>query len=193
MSFELCDFAKRQLDPQYPGTRVTEEIVEQLIELCKKAKTEIPGYADFCKIIPIRNIEEDGTVLFPSLKVLTVEKDWALENGAIQKTAYEARTEEELAVLVEWVEGIEAPTAPWIHIIVYSREQLAEENDLVKADWGIVSIQTASTADVEPMRPITAMRNALGVEEGGSGSAIDRQSYKESSDFWSKHIMIREA
>ena len=44
------------------------------------------------------------------------------------------------------------------------------------ADWGIVSIQTAATEMVEPMRPITAMRNALGIEEGGSGVAIDRRS-----------------
>jgi hypothetical protein len=52
------------------------------------------------------------------------------------------------------------------------------------APWGIVSIK-AQDVDYEiPMTPITAMRNALGKDEGGSGVPIDRESYMEAYRFW---------
>ena len=35
-----------------------------------------------------------------------------------------------------------------------------------------------------PMAPITMMRNALGVAEGGSGVALDREAYIRSVAFW---------
>ena len=56
----------------------------------------------------------------------------------------------------------------FIHLVVYSKEQLLKEGDVIDADWGIVLISGSATAELEPMKPITAMRNALGVEEGGS-------------------------
>jgi hypothetical protein len=34
------------------------------------------------------------------------------------------------------------------------------------------------------MAPITMLRNALGVEEGGSGVALDREAYRRSVAFW---------
>ena len=92
---------------------------------------------------------------------------------------------------MEWITGIETPAAEYIHLILYSREQMAKEDDPVEADWAIVSIGTASTVEVEPMRPITAMRNALGVEEGGSGVSLDRDAYRKSAEYWSENIMIR--
>jgi hypothetical protein len=42
-----------------------------------------------------------------------------------------------------------------------------------------------------PMAPITMMRNALGVEEGGSGVALDRGAYLRSVEFWSTHANWR--
>ena len=41
------------------------------------------------------------------------------------------------------------------------------------------------------MKPITMMRNALGIEEGGSGVPIDREAYKKSVDFWSNNATVR--
>jgi hypothetical protein len=35
------------------------------------------------------------------------------------------------------------------------------------------------------------MRNALGREFGGSGVDLDRQKYKESSDFWAEHAILK--
>lgn len=58
------------------------------------------------------------------------------------------------------------------------------------APWGIVSIK-AQDVDYEiPMTPITAMRNALGKEEGGSGVPLDRDSYLKAYEYWNTHATI---
>ena len=41
------------------------------------------------------------------------------------------------------------------------------------------------------MQPITAMRNSLGKEYGGSGVPIDEVKYRESVDFWSSYASIK--
>jgi len=49
------------------------------------------------------------------------------------------------------------------------------------------------TAEPEetPMAPITMMRNALGVAEGGSGVPLDREAYRRSVEFWRSHANWR--
>ncbi len=42
-----------------------------------------------------------------------------------------------------------------------------------------------------PMAPITMMRNALGVAEGGSGVALDPDAYRRSVAFWSANANWR--
>ena len=191
MNVELCDFARRQLAPDFYGTRVTQAMVDKMIEMAKQPLEIVPGYAEFCCIAVLPNRDERGELIFPDFKSLTIERAQARELGAELHCAYEARNENELPVLVDWVTGIEPQTAEWIHLILYSREQMKKEGDEVTADWAIVSINASTSQAVEPMRPITAMRNALGVEEGGSGVPIDRKAYRESADFWSKYVMIR--
>ena len=81
------------------------------------------------------------------------------------------------------------PVAAWLDVILYSREQLVKEYDampeknggggsssLPDAPWGIISIKAQNEPFETPMEPITAMRNALGREEGGSGVPIDRDA-----------------
>jgi hypothetical protein len=59
-----------------------------------------------------------------------------------------------------------------------------------KASWGIVSIK-AQDVDYElPMLPITAMRNALGLEEGGSGIPLDRDAYMAAYKYWNDHATV---
>jgi Protein of unknown function (DUF3228) len=41
------------------------------------------------------------------------------------------------------------------------------------------------------MDPITMMRNALGIEHGGSGVALEREKYLLSVKFWSENARIR--
>lgn len=40
------------------------------------------------------------------------------------------------------------------------------------------------------MTPITAMRNALGKEEGGSGVKLDRDEYMKAYEYWNTHATI---
>ncbi len=107
------------------------------------------------------------------------------------RSAYEARTKDELPVLVRWFEGVEAPIADWLVVILYSREQLAKEGAPIEADWGIVGCLYTAEPEEIPMAPITMMRNALGVDEGGSGVPLDREAYHRSVAYWENHANWR--
>ena len=41
-----------------------------------------------------------------------------------------------------------------------------------------------------PMTPATAMRNALGREEGGSGVPLDRAAYERAVAYWDAHVLV---
>ena len=57
-------------------------------------------------------------------------------------------------------------------------------------DWGIISIKFQDCDFEIPMDPITAMRNALGPKEGGSGVPLDREAYLKSVEFWKNHVVL---
>ena len=192
MSIEMTEFAKRQYADDYAGPVMTPKIVDEIIDLVESEGIDYPGYADFNKVVAVKNKQDDGSYRYSAFKSLTVNREWAIANGGIIKTAYEARRPEELPVLVEWVEGLETPTADWMHVILYNKEQLIKEGDDITADWGLVAVATGNEPEIEPMRPATITRNALGVEEGGSGVPIDHDFYRKSAKFWSENIAIRE-
>jgi len=58
-------------------------------------------------------------------------------------------------------------------------------------EWGVVAILGQMHQEEEPMTPITMLRNALGVEEGGSGVPINKEKYLEAVQFWSEHAMVK--
>ena len=134
----------------------------------------IDGYAPFCKL----HVHRNWTTTRGSVVAITDDNRHRL------RSAYEARTKEELPVLVRWFEGIEPPVANFLVPILYDREQLAKEGTAIDADWGIVGCLYTMAPEEIPMVPITMMRNALGVEEGGSGVALDREAYRRSVAFW---------
>jgi hypothetical protein len=112
-------------------------------------------------------------------------------NRHLLRSGYEARNERELAVLVRWFEGVEPPVANYLVPILYSCEQLAKEGTAIDADWGVVGcLYTSEPAEI-PMAPITMMRNALGVAEGGSGVPLDPAAYRRSVGFWSANANWR--
>ena len=91
------------------------------------------------------------------------------------------------------------PVAKYLDLILYSCEQISKENEAMgktlqqgnkMALWGIVSIKAQDIDRELPMTPITAMRNALGKEEGGSGVPIDRVSYMEAYNYWKDHANV---
>ena len=64
-----------------------------------------------------------------------------------------------------------------------------ECNDV--SEWGIVSIKPQAINYEIPMEPITMMRNALPLSEGGSGTPLNATKYKQSVQFWSQHARIQ--
>ncbi len=211
-------FAKRQFpasDPKasegYGGAKFTQVSTDQFEDICNEFIDDVsnggdkgsvlkPGYAPFCKHIFIPNVGPDGSPLTYA-KVNTVPINDS--NRHLLKTAYEARTEKELPVLARYFTSDDVPTgdlpdATWLDVILYSREQIKIENEAMgdsdsgeTAPWGVVSVKPQTVDKELPMNPITAMRNALGAEHGGSGKPIDRNEYMEAVKFWEQNAIVR--
>ena len=196
--FNLDEFVLRQFDdPNYSGTKIAYDKAEFEAKInAMHASGEYPlvdGYAPFCKHLFVPNFVGDS-ITVPYLEI-TPENEHHLRSG------YEARTEQELPVMVRWFPAATAPPPPvaeFLDVILYSRDQIQKETEAMgKSDdgescpWGIISLKAQSVDFELPMQPITMMRNALGKEEGGSGVGLDRAKYKESVDFWTKHASIK--
>ena len=148
------------------------------------------GYAPFCKHLFVPNF----TPAASAYAAITPENRHLLRSG------YEARTEEELPVLIRWFDKGTVPAPPaakYLDVILYSREQIGKEAaamgrvDEQTAPWGIISVKAQEVAHELPMAPITVMRNALGKAEGGSGVPLSRDAYLASIAFWESHALIK--
>ena len=184
MSIFLTPFARTRLFPRTPRPNTIRDCTPEQFErhLNENAPLKVlDGYAPFCKLHVHRN--------WTSTRCLTVAVSDA--NRHLLRSAYEARTREELPVLVRWFEGVEPPVADYLVVILYSREQLAKEGSPIEADWGVVGCLYTAQPEEIPMAPITMMRNALGVEEGGSGVQIDREAYQRAVEFWENNANWR--
>lgn len=137
----------------------------------------LDGYAPFCKLHAHRNWTSTRCAAVPITD----------DNRHLLRSGYEARNSEELPVLVRWFEGIEAPLGEYLIVILYDREQMEKEGDPIQGDWAVVGCLATLTPEPTPLNPITMMRNALGVEEGGSGVAIDHEEYRRAAAFWDTH------
>lgn len=184
MSIVLTEFARARLFPRESRRNTIRDCTPAEFE--RRLDDEPPlkileGYAPFCKLHVHRNWTTTRCIAVPITDA----------NRHLLRSAYEARTAAELPVLVRWFEGVEPPIADYLVAILYSREQLAKEGTPIDADWGIVGcLYTAEPAEI-PMAPITMMRNALGVEHGGSGVPIDAEAYRRSVEFWDSHANWR--
>ena len=183
MTIVLTDFALGRLFRE----RRRNTLQDVTPEAFERHLNEVPplqvldGYAPFCKLHVHRN--------WTSTRCLAVPI--TAENRHLLRSDYEARTPDELPVLVRWFEGLEPPVAEYLIVILYDRAQLAKEGTLIAADWGVVGCMYASEPVETPMAPITMLRNALGVEEGGSGVPIDREAYRRAVEFWRTHANWR--
>jgi hypothetical protein len=184
MSIVLTEFARARLFPREPRRNTIQDCSPAAFESHLNAVAPfavLDGYAPFCKLHVHRN--------WTSTRCLTVPVTDA--NRHLLRSDYEARTTDELPVLVRWFEGVEPPVARYLIVILYSRDQLAKEGTSITADWGIVGCMYTATPEETPMAPITMMRNSLGVNEGGSGVTLDRAAYRRSVEFWRGHANWR--
>jgi hypothetical protein len=184
MAIVLTRFAIPRLFPREPRRNTIQDVTPEQFEQHLNSVppvTVLDGYAPFCKLHVHRN--------WTSTRCLTVPITEA--NRDRLRSDYEARSRDELPVLVRWFEGVEPPVADYLIAILYDREQLAREGTTTDADWGVVGCMYTATPDEIPMAPITMMRNALGVAEGGSGVPVDRAAYARSVAFWSSHANWR--
>lgn len=186
MSIVLTDFAIGRLFPRKPRSNTIQDCTPEQFEhyLNEHAPLKVlDGYADFCKLHVHKNWTSTRCLTIP----ITPDNRDRLRSG------YEARTQSELAVMTRWFEGVQAPTANYLLPILYSRAQLEKEGTRIKADWGVVGCLYTLEPEEIPMAPITMMRNALGVDEGGSGIALDREAYARSVAFWQHNANWRDA
>ena len=184
MSIVLTDFARPRLLPREPRRNTIQDITADEFEryLNDQAPLKVlDGYAPFCKLHVHRNWTSTRCLTLPITE----------SNRHLLRSDYEARHSAELPVLVRWFEGIEPPVADYLVVILYDRAQMAKEGTPIEADWGVVGCMYTSAPDEIPMAPITMLRNALGVEEGGSGVPIDRDAYRHSVEFWRTHANWR--
>lgn len=184
MSIVLTDFARTRLFPRDRRRTAIQDCGAEQFErhLNEHAPLQVlDGYAPFCKLHVHRNWTSTRC------SVVAIDED----NRHLLRSAYEARSREELPVLVRWFEGVEPAVANYLLPILYSREQLAKEGAPIDADWGVVGCLYTMTPEELPMAPITMMRNALGVAEGGSGVLLDRDAYRRSVAFWETHANWR--
>lgn len=188
MTIAITDFALRNWE-KGAATHIIGLTPDELVAQCNAAtRPLVDGYAPFCKHLFLRNQTETRA----AFAHITPENQHALRSG------YIARRDGERAVLERWFEGITAPRAEWLDVILYSHAQLlAEAQDypddqiVPDCDWGIVSIIAVLEPVEPPMPPITQMRNALGRDEGGSGAAIDIDAYDRAVAFWDAHAAVR--
>lgn len=177
MSIVLTPFARARLFPRETRPNTVQDCTPEEFERRLNAEPPLKvlaGYAPFCRL----HVHHNWT----STRCLTVPVTDG--NRHLLRSAYEARTKNELPVLVRWFEGVEPPVARYLIPILYSAEQMAKEGAPIDGDWGIVGCLYTAEPEEIPMAPITMLRNALGVDEGGSGVPIDRAAYRRSVEFW---------
>ena len=202
---EYDPFVTRQFSNSFSGTKIPLNIKDDVLmnangafDYLNKYSTEdyllLDSEWDFCKYLVIPNYFD----------IKCAVREITLDVYPYIRTDYSQRTPDELAVLTRFVQlppGFKLPSANHIVFVLYSKEQLEKEfkpkeegqefyfDDNV--EWGIVSINGTVLPYPDPLVPITIMRNALGINEGGNGEKLNREVYNESVEFWSKHILIK--
>lgn len=151
------------------------------------------GYAPFCKVLTIELSAEQranpGAILIDRVKISEVNESEIV-------FSYESRAPGELRLPTRSYPcpRAERERANFLQVILYSDEQLAKEdkenpNRVVDANlWHVVLYRGQNTNDKLPMEDSTMLRNALGIEEGGSGVPIDPNAWEHCISHWEEYV-----
>jgi len=102
MRIELTDFARGRLFPRQPRRNTIQDITPEQFERYlndHEPLAVLDGYASFCKLHVHRNWTSTRLIAVPITEA----------NRHLLRSGYEARTRDELPVLVRWFEGVEPP------------------------------------------------------------------------------------
>jgi hypothetical protein len=129
MSIVLTEFARSRLFPREPRRNTIQDCTPGEFErhLNEVAPLQVlDGYAPFCKLHVHRNWTSTRCLAVPIID----------GNLHLLRSDYEARTHDELPVLVRWFEGIDPPVADFLIAILYDRAQQIDEayDRMVKGD-----------------------------------------------------------
>ena len=197
---EYDPFVTRQFSQNFSGTKVDPEVKDELLEVINDtyqyalSETMLDSEWSFCKYLVLPN--EFG--------VKCAVREITLDIYPYIRTDYSQRTPEELAVLTRYVQlppGFKSAEANYIVLVLYSKEQLQKEfkpkeegQDFYfddNVEWGVVSIMGTMEPKPDPLVPITIMRNALGIKEGGNSMPINIIEYNKSVEFWRNYILVK--
>lgn len=191
---KIDTFGLRHFDPNFGGTKIldiTPQDFESKLMLDPDIQSTnlIDSNMDFCKYLIIPNFT----------KCKSGSEEITISNYQYLRSGYSARRDGELPVLTRWFEfPVEMPPAKYLQLVLYSKDQLIKEsqarNEEVGSDledWNIIAILGQNSGKIEPMIPVTMMRNALGMEEGGNGHPLDKEEYQKSVDFWSNRAVVK--
>jgi hypothetical protein len=199
----LDTFAYRSFDKTYRKNYIDypkENFLAEINKLLISYTQFKDGYAPFCKHLFIKNFVPNFK---PNYVPITEQTEKLI------KTCYETRQQNELPVLSRYIPldsltKVDIPDAKYLDIILYSKEQIIKEKIAMKEsqeeitalsnidfEYGIIAIKPQDVDYELPMLPITMMRNALGVDQGGSGVQLEREKYMESVAFWEKNVIIQ--
>lgn len=199
MKIKYDPFVERQFSPTFAGTKVPADKKDSLLERAN-------DYFDVNRDVVFKWIDSD----WDFCKYLVIPNDFGIKCAVRPitldiypyiRTDYAQRTPDELPILTRFAQlppGFKSQEASYVVFVLYSREQLLKE---FKGDgefyfdesveWGVVSIMGTVEPKPDPLVPITIMRNALGTDEGGNGEKLNKESYMQSVDFWSKYILVK--
>jgi hypothetical protein len=183
--FEIIQHARAHFSGAQRGTQITSHTAEEFQESLAAAEVvwvDDPSQA-FIKHVFVSNFTDARS----GVAEITHENERFLRSG------YEARTPKEMAVLTRWFprDLVEAPLASHLEIILYSREQLLKEGYVIETAWGIVAILASMSGEASPPVPATQARNALGIQGGGNGAAIDPVLYTQGVAYWTRYALVR--
>jgi len=198
-------FVLRQTQDGFAGTRVTVGELDRLVGLVQSqlaAHENVQSLTNssggvYGYIVVIDNEMLHDVEGYEGLNIRSSyihEDDWDRPLVDSLVVEYETRREGELPFLTRYIDwkSSDLPVATHLHCVLYSREQLQSENEECSgADYDLIAVNAEMGMKGAPMTPVTMMRNHLGPDFGGNGNLLDAEKYKESVEFWSKHILVK--
>ena len=191
-TIQLIPFAHRHFTDDFAGTKITKY---------RRSKNDLTQtQADrFMRDLTRTSYLLSHDTDFPFARLLVVENFTGCLSGQAEITpenedklqsGWRSRQEGEKPYYSQWFSSVDVDPEPasYLHIILYSRDQLADEGITLDPDmeWGIVTINAEQHCVAVPPHPNTLLRNAEGIEAGGNGVQYTEEQMVAANAYHSK-------